>query len=159
MQVRRMKKEETCGNMNNCDHKSGELMSCAPLALAYVPMQQAAAPAYEADEALSRGTLFPGLDLPFKNIVNSTMQTDTPMGELMALGFVTHELALYLDTHADDAEAFALYKKFLPLYEEGKRRFVERYGPIDQGDLRYSERFNWLEDPWPWEYDGKAGVN
>ena len=141
--------------MNTCDHKSGALMPCAPLALAYVPMQQAAVPAYEADEALSRGTLFPGLDLPFKNIVNSTMKIDTPLEELMALGFVLHELFLYLETHKEDTEAFAMYKKFLPLYGEGKRRYVERYGPLDRGDLQYSERFNWLDDPWPWEYDGK----
>lgn len=140
--------------MNSCNSKSGTLEPCAPLALAYVPMQQAASPAYEADEALSRGTLFPGLDLPFKNIVNKTMQADTPQGELMAMGFVLQELCLYLDTHQDDAEAFALYQKFLSLYGEGKRRYAERFGPIDRGDLKDSKRFNWTANPWPWDYDG-----
>jgi len=138
-----------------CDSKSGMLEPCAPLALAYVPMQQAAAPSYEPDEALSRGTLFPGLDLPFKNIVNKTLKTDSPLGELMALDFVMHELALYLDTHKNDAEAFGLFQNFLRLAHEGRMRYVELYGPIDRGDMLGCESYTWLSDPWPWDYDEK----
>ena len=80
----------------------------APLAMSYVPMQVSAAPNYEASEALARGTLFPGLDLPFMNIVNEKAP-DVPTAELMAIDFVTDELELYLDTHRDDKEAFELY--------------------------------------------------
>lgn len=36
--------------------------------MAYVPMQECVKPTYNTAEALSRGTLFPGLDLPFMNI-------------------------------------------------------------------------------------------
>ena len=58
-------------NKNESNFRYGTLPGAsAPLAIAYVPMQTSAAPAYEAAEALSRGTLFPGLDLPFMNIVN-----------------------------------------------------------------------------------------
>ena len=53
---------------NNCDFKNGSLPSCAPLAMAYVPMQECVKPTYNTAEALSRGTLFPGLDLPFMNM-------------------------------------------------------------------------------------------
>ena len=53
-----------------CTYKQGSLPGCAPLALAQIPAQQSSEPAYKSGEALSRGTLFPGLDLPFKNIVN-----------------------------------------------------------------------------------------
>ncbi len=48
---------------------------------------------------LIRGTLFPGLDLPFMGMVNNTEKSDTPMHELQALAFAIQELALYLDTH------------------------------------------------------------
>ena len=92
-------------NKNESNFRYGALPGAsAPLAIAYVPMQSSATPAYEAAEALSRGTLFPGLDLPFMNIVNDT-QPVTPLTELMAIDFVTDELELYLDTHADDKEA------------------------------------------------------
>ena len=123
----------------------------APLAMSYVPMQDSAAPNYDAAEALARGTLFPGLDLPFKNIVNEKAP-DSPMAELMAIDFVTDELELYLDTHADDGEAFQLYQSFLALKEEAHRRYVERYGVICQKDLLGMNAYTWLRDPWPWEF-------
>ena len=93
----------------------------APLAMSYVPMQVSSAPSYEASEALARGTLFPGLDLPFMNIVNEKAP-DVPTAELMAIDFVTDELELYLDTHAGDREAFDLYQNFLALRKEARAR-------------------------------------
>ena len=112
---------------SGCDYRTGDLPQCAPLAAAYVPMQRAAEPAYDSGEALSRGTLFPGLDLPFMNIVNQMPADSTPLRELMALDFVLQELALYLDTHSSDSAAFTTYKSFLQLYNEGQG---EVCGPV-----------------------------
>ena len=65
-------------NKNESNFRYGTLPGAsAPLAIAYVPMQTSATPAYEAAEALSRGTLFPGLDLPFMNMVNKGNYTGT----------------------------------------------------------------------------------
>ena len=80
----------------------GRLPCCAPLANPYVPFQQEESPKYEARRGLIRGTLFPGLDLPFMGMVNNTEKSDTPMHELQALAFAIQELALYLDTHRED---------------------------------------------------------
>lgn len=140
-----------------CDYKNGILPNCAPLALAYVPMQQSAAPAYEPNEALSRGTLFPGLDLPFMNITNASFEESTPLLELMALDFVCDELGLYLDTHSADAEAFATYQSFMRLAKEAHKRYTELYGPVCKRDLVNAKSFTWLNNPWPWEYVGKEG--
>lgn len=106
----------------NCGCKEGTLPDCAPLAMAYVPMQRSVKPVYSTAEALSRGTLFPGLDLPFMNMVNTGDLTGTPLGEVMALDFVAQELALYLDTHSADEEAFELYKSILALVQDGQRK-------------------------------------
>jgi len=128
------------------------LPACAPLALAYVPMQQSAAPTYDTEDALKRGTLFPGLDLPFMNMVNMADLAGTPLGELMALQFVCHELQLYLDTHANDEEAFSMLKDMLALTREAKVRYQSKYGPLCPMDLEKESSFNWLADPWPWMY-------
>lgn len=137
---------------NDCDYKSGSLPSCVPLALAYVPMQDGSAPQYNAPEALARGTLFPGLDLPLKNVVNEIGAPNTPLGELMALGFVVHELGLYLDTHADDSDAFDMFRRYAALYKDGEARYVKEYGPLTQMQSNGSA-YSWLNSPWPWEYD------
>lgn len=144
--------------MEDCTYKDGRLPECAPLGIAYVPMQQSAEPAYDSAEALSRGTLFPGLDLPFMNIVNSIPEESTPLRELMALCFVINELGLYLDTHKTDSEAFAALRSCLKLYETGYKKYVSLYGPISRADLISEESYTWLDRPWPWELDKSSGV-
>ena len=117
-------------------------------------MQDSAEPFYESNEALSRGTLFPGLDLPFMQVVNPDLPA-SPMTEMMAIDFVAHELGLYLDTHAEDEEAFSLFQSFLALQKEARKRVIELCGPIMKGDLLGADRYTWLYDPWPWDYSGR----
>lgn len=136
-----------------CNYKSGTLPGiCAPLAMAYVPMQQCAAPAYDPDEALARGTLFPGLDLPWMNMVNSGDMANTPLNELMSIDFVVKELSLYLDTHPYDKDAFATYQDFLKLAKEARKRYTEKYGPVTHSDMLGMSGYSWVNDPWPWDY-------
>lgn len=143
-------------NLNNrqarCDEGMGPLPSCAPLAAAYVP-EQRNEPRYRSGDALARGTLFPGLDLPWKNIANENAGplADTPLGELMALNFVVQELGLYLDTHTDDREALSLYTEYVRLLEKGTETFVERFGPLEQSQVTLQNGYAWINDPWPWE--------
>ncbi len=139
---------------NNADnsYRYGSLPGkTAPLAVAYVPMQMSVSPNYESCEALSRGTLFPGLDLPFMNIVNEDVKV-TPLTEMMAIDFVAKELELYLDTHADDSEAFEMYQAFLALKKEARERYVRMFGPVTQSDMLGMNCYSWLNDPWPWDY-------
>ena len=137
--------------MNNNDYKKGGLPGNAPLAMAYVPMQTSAMPAYDSAKALARGTLFPGLDLPFMGMTNMPGE-NTPLHEVMAIDFVTDELELYLDTHRDDAEAFEMYQTFLTLKKEAHSRYTAKFGPICQEDMLEAKKYNWLSDPWPWDY-------
>ena len=132
-------------------YKYGSLPERGALAAAYVPLQNSAVPAYESDEALSQGTLFPGLDLPFMNIVNKQVKR-TPLTELMAIDFVTDELELYLDTHSNDREAFAMLQSCFALRKEAHERYVRLYGPVQQSDMLGMDSYSWLNDPWPWEY-------
>jgi spore coat protein JB len=139
----------------SCGYKNGSLPgACAPLAMAYVPMQQSPAPAYGAPEALQQGTLFPGLELPFMGMVNTGDIQNTPLRELMALDFAADELELYLDTHTDDAEAFDMYQDVLALSAEAHKRYTELYGPVSQSDMLGMKNYYWIKDPWPWNYCG-----
>ena len=144
--------------MTTCGSKCGYLPSCAPLAASFVPKQQSAEDRYASAEGLARGTLFPGLDLPFMNMVNTPEGLDTPLAELMAIDFVCDEMELYLDTHREDGEAFSLYKEFLKLSQEAHARYTARYGPITQTDLLQADSYTWLCAPWPWEYK-EGGVD
>lgn len=126
----------------------------APMVFPYVPMQGPNAPRYENSRALERGTLFPGLDLPF----HAELKTRFPavnqaLSELMALSFAVDELGLYLDTHKDDKEAMDLYWSYIRLCKEGKKKYEEMYGPLKKTTITEGE-YKWLKDPWPWEIGG-----
>ncbi len=137
----------------SCGYKCGDLPSCAPLSAGYVPFQRNNPPQYSNTEALTKGTLFPGLDLPFMNKANkSNPYAGTPLGDLMALDFVLKELNLYLDTHPDDAEAFELFKKITELRDAGMKKYIKIYGPVKVEDTTLFDEYNWLRDPWPWDY-------
>ena len=130
----------------------GRLPAEAPLANAYVPFQMENPPKYEARKGLVRGTLFPVLDLPFLGMVNQKEKNVTPMTELQALGFAVQELALYLDTHRDDLEAKKLYCSYQQMYDHCQKEYQKKYTPLNHLQISDAEGYEWLDDPWPWEY-------
>ena len=129
----------------------GRLPAMAPLANVFIPFQLENPPMYEARKALVRGTLFPGLDLPFMGMVNKNEKPVTPLTELQTMGFVIQELALYLDTHRDDKEALEIYRSFQKMYEKGRMEYERMCGPLTHKSIVEGE-YKWLDDPWPWEY-------
>ena len=138
--------------------KEGRLPAMAPLANPYVPFQMEDPPKYEARKGLVRGTLFPGLDLPFMGMVNKKELPVTSLSDLQALGFAIQELALYLDTHRDDKEALALYRDYQKMYRKCVEEHARTHGPMNHTMPSAREHFDWLEDPWPWEYAGNKEV-
>lgn len=130
----------------------GRLPEMAPLANPYVPFQLENPPKYEARKGIVRGTLFPGLDLPFKGMVNQHELPVTPKTELQALGFAVNELALYLDTHPEDMEALQLYREYQKMYAHGAAEYAKRCGPMTHTMPVDHETYTWMNDPWPWEF-------
>ena len=129
----------------------------APLANPYVPFQLESPPKYEPRKALIRGTLFPGLDLPFKEAIQArTKMANTALVELMALDFAVDELGLYLVTHKEDQEVLQLYWSYVKLAKEGREKYQKLYGPLLQTDLTPEDGYAWLKDPWPWDVGGNS---
>ena len=134
----------------------GKLPAVAPLANPYVPFQMDNPEQSEAKLGLVRGTLYPGLDLPFMGMVNKKPLPQLPMAELQALGFAVQELALYLDTHRDDTEALELYRRYQQMLQDKRMEYVRNHGPLSHQDQTTSPEYAWLHDPWPWDYQRKA---
>lgn len=132
----------------------GRLPAMAPLANPYVPYQMENPEQYDARKGIVRGTLYPGLDLPFMGMVNKKPLPDTPMARMQSLNFAIQELALYLDTHQEDMEAFELYRKYQQLYHQSKKEYEQVHGPLCHTTPTDSTKYEWLSDPWPWEYCG-----
>ena len=139
------------------DFGMGRLPANAPLANPYVPFQNENPPVYESRKAMVRGTLFPGLDLPFMGMINQSELPMTPMAELQTMAFAINELALYLDTHREDTEALEMYRVYQRAYKEGKAKYEKEYGPLNHMSMTEG-KYRWLDDPWPWEYSAHREV-
>ena len=135
-----------------CPDGSGTMPSCAGLAVPYVPFQQAGTQKYAQGEALSQGTLFPGLNLPFHLKTEGSALPTGPMTELQALDFVVLELGTYLDTHPDDTEAFQLFQQYAAMEKAAQAAYESKYGPITRAAAAAGKSYQWLNDPWPWNY-------
>lgn len=145
-------------DQSTCGIGSGTLPgSCAPLAFPYIPMQEKNPVRYNRDEALQTGTLFPGLNLPFKAAMTKGQKIEnTALAELMALDFAVDELGLYLTTHPYDQEVLNLYWSYVKLADEGREKYQKMYGPLTSTYITENGQFTWLNDPWPWDEGGKS---
>jgi len=137
---------------NQRNGSEGRLPSLAPLANPYVPFQQDDPPKYEAKKGIVRGTLFPGLDLPFMGRVNQAELPASAMSELQALAFAVQELALYLDTHRNDTAALEQYRSYQQMYNKCMQRWNEKHRPLNHRAESICPCYSWLDDSWPWEY-------
>ena len=134
-----------------CSGGCGELPQTAPLANAFVPFQSNSPEQYPIEKGLIRGTLFPGLDLPYLGMVNTQEKGDHGLAELQALAFAMNELALYLDTHPDDRDAAALFESYAALYRDGVARYQCEHGPLYRISSVADGEYRWTKGPWPWE--------
>ena len=112
---------------------------------------------YDPRKGLIRGTMYPGLDLPFMGMVNKKEMNVTPLTELQTLAFVLQELALYLDTHAEDREALELYQNYQKLYHQCMTEYSNQCGPLNHRTPS-DGAYRWLDDPWPWEFAANKEV-
>ena len=151
----------TTGSGCNHDRRQGGCergAACGPLpcpasiAMAYTPMQQPNGCMFEPECALKRGTLFSGLELPLGNDYRVGTLPPTALSDVQASAFAALELALYLDTHPDDADALQLYNDYQRAANEKQAEFSRTYFPLTRAcNTNNSGSYSWINDPWPWQ--------
>ena len=98
----------------------------------------------ESESALRAGTLFPELHKP----LNGYCPCDEGCGTCaQAAAFTAWELRLYLNTHPNDEEALKLFRKLCKEAED------ENYATTFLEDDCCTSCWNWVKNPWPWEYE------
>ena len=133
-----------------CSDAQGTLTACAPLANPYVPFQNHDPERYAAGRALMKGTLFPGLDLPYRGAQSVEPRAAHKLCDLQAVNFAITELGLYLDTHSDDEEAVQLFNQYVEQYEMLRQQAEQSGMALTQMEAAAGGSYTWLQDPWPW---------
>lgn len=70
--------------------------------------------------------------------------------------FALVELNLFLNTHPTDKNALANYSKFQELLMQAKKTYTEKYGPLMASDYNGGPRWQWVDNPWPWEMESRV---
>ena len=78
------------------------------------------------------------------------------MHELQKYNFAAYDLLLYLDTHPDDKKAFCLFKEIVSKYRKLREEYEHECGPIEPYSAANFKKFNWLDEPWPWEKEANV---
>lgn len=112
----------------------------------------------EVNEGFLKGNMFkdeykPYLNLTYINILPKN-ELESKLYKIMKYSFAINDLNLYLDVHPNDKEIFELLKKYISEEEKLKKEYVKTYGSLNICD-EYGNKYNWIDNPWPW--DGRGG--
>lgn len=103
---------------------------------------------FASESALRAGTLFPELHKPMRGYCPAC---ENCSDEAQEAAFAVWELRLYLNTHPNDKEAWALFRKLCEETEE------PNYAVTFLKEMCGCDGWTWTDDPWPWEYDCNCG--
>lgn len=126
---------------HGCDRKNSDV------GMVSVEMQEIG-DIFQSESALLAGTLFPELHMPLNGYCPCGSNCGTSK---QAAAFAAWEMRLYLNTHPHDREALALFRKLC------KEAGEENYATTFLTDECCTTAWNWVKNPWPWEYSCQCG--
>ncbi len=104
-------------------------------------------------EGFMRGNMYEKEFKPYKNytykILKPTNKRNELLMEIMMYDFAVNDLNLSLDLHPDDENLFKAFKKYMALAYEKEMEYIKTYGPLQLDEVS-ATKYNWLDDPWPW---------
>ena len=91
---------------------------------------------------------------------NRDLSSEIPTGSRSQLlnyinevSFAAYDALLFLDTHPDDADALAYFRKYSRMRNAALKEYERLYGPLtlDTASDSIRDSFVWNQQPWPWE--------
>lgn len=111
---------------------------------------------FDPQEAIMLGNLFKDLYMTYHGFSNYCLQPQTKrqqvLLEVQMYDFVAHEINLYLDMHPQNQRMVKLYTEYAQKAKEAMHRFETEFGPLAVKDSQDKPPFQWVQGPWPWEY-------
>ena len=73
--------------------------------------------------------------------------------KITAVHMMLIELKLYLNTHPCDRTALAKHNYYIEQYQALVNEYTRQGGMISPHNSQSSYPWQWIEEPWPWEYE------
>lgn len=110
------------------------------------------------EEGFTKGNMFTNLYEPYKNYKSYKVipcdKKEELLLEIMALSFAINDLNLYLDLHPNDENMLCKFKDLVERSCQKEMEYVKTYGPLELIDSDSTKKFEWIDNPWPWENVG-----
>ena len=74
--------------------------------------------------------------------------------EYRAMCFGVQDIKLFLDTHPFHSEALGAFSHYCRAANILKKEYETKFGPLTACAAPQSNCWQWIEGPWPWEYEG-----
>lgn len=80
------------------------------------------------------------------------MNKQSLLRKIMELDFVAVDLQLYLNTHPGDREALNQFNLVVTQSQMLRQEYEKRYGPLCSFRSPSAYPWQWINNPWPWDY-------
>lgn len=84
--------------------------------------------------------------------MNAELNKKELLSQITAVDFLIIDLHLYLNTHPMDREALAKYNALVTQAQGLKQTYERHFGMLSSTDSLSPFPWQWICDPWPWEY-------
>jgi len=71
--------------------------------------------------------------------------------DIARVSFTMDELRLFLDTHPCDREALSAFRELRKKRDKLLESYESAFGPICAYQAGGTEKWNWVQQAWPWE--------
>lgn len=113
---------------------------------------------YSLDEGFNKGNMFKNNYSKYKDHVYKlkvTSDKDKLLYEIQMYTFALKDLILYLDIHNDDKEILKKFNEYSIELDKLKRKYESTYGPLCAFNVKSTDKWTWINNPWPWDKGGK----
>ena len=88
--------------------------------------------------------------------MNNKPNRNELLNRINVASFAVNDVTLFLDTHPCDADALAFFHEYSRIRNQAMNEYAKYYGPltIDTTVESCSDRWNWINEPWPWQEGG-----
>ncbi|SKA80930.1 spore coat protein JB [Clostridium sp. USBA 49] len=73
--------------------------------------------------------------------------------QIAQVQFMLEDLQLYLNTHPMDKNALAKRNSYVKQLKTLRSEYDKLFDMINQNDSLSAYPWEWIEEPWPWEYE------
>ena len=84
------------------------------------------------------------------NMMGAPLSKQALINQINETSFAIDEVLLFLDTHPNDMAALDYYRNAVAMRRQAMDTYQRQFGPL-MVDGVYANRWDWINDPWPWE--------